>query len=232
MFIACKVATGYDLSASSPGDAYRSYAAQEYVFRQRYTDSYLPLRNTLSSQRIWNGVTWYKRVSVAAVAVPGTSNHGLGIALDVAIWNGAKIVSITAISGVWAWVQANAVSFGLSWESQAEPWHLRLTVGDNPTQRVLDMEAFFAGPPAPPVVQLGSTGPLARAVQEIIKKVSDASIIVDGNFGPRSVYSWNNFAAWFQLSVDSAVNAAPDWNTLAWTDGGWDRLYAAGYPRP
>lgn len=231
MFIFCKQATGYSLSASSPGDAYRSYAAQEAVFRRRYTDSYLPLRNTLSSQRTWNGVTWYKRVGVAAVAVPGTSNHGLGIALDVAIWDGVKILSITAIPAVWNWVQANAVSFGLSWESQAEPWHLRLTVGDNATQRVRDLEAFFAGLQPAPVVKLGSTGPLAQAVQEIIKKVSDSSIVVDGQFGPQSLASWNNYAAWFQLDGDGEVNTVKDWNVLAWTDGGWDRLYAAGYPR-
>lgn len=144
LFIACKAATGATLSASSPGDAYRSLAAQENVFRQRYTETYLPLRNVLTSSRTWNGKKWYKRVKVAAVATPGTSNHGYGLALDTAIWTGSKIIGITADPRVWAWVLANAVSFGLSWESQSESWHLRLTVGDNTAQSVLDVEAFFA----------------------------------------------------------------------------------------
>lgn len=144
MFIICKNETGVQLSASSPGDAYRSLAAQENVFRQRYTETYVPVRNVLTDGRTWNGKRWYKRAGVAPVAVPGTSNHGYGLALDTAIWTGSKIIGITADSKVWAWVLANALSFGLSWESQSEPWHLRLTVGDNTAQRVLDIEAFFA----------------------------------------------------------------------------------------
>jgi len=144
MFIICKNETGAQLSASSPGDAYRSLTAQENVFRQRYTETYVPVRNVLTDGRTWNGKRWYKRAGVAPVAVPGTSNHGYGLALDTAIWSGGKIIGITADPKVWAWVQANALSFGLSWESQSEPWHLRLTVGDNTAQRVLDIEAFFA----------------------------------------------------------------------------------------
>lgn len=64
--------------------------------------------------------------------------------LDVAIWTGSKIIGITADAKVWAWVLANAESFGLSWESQDEASRLRLTVGDRTAQRVLDVENWFA----------------------------------------------------------------------------------------
>lgn len=132
------------LTASSPGDAYRSLQLQETVFFQRYTDTYLPLRNVKEDQRTYQGKTWYKRKGVAAVSSPGRSNHGLGIALDVAIWNGSKAVGITSNAAVFNWILAHAHEYGLSWESQSEPWHLRYVCGDAIPQKVLDVERWFA----------------------------------------------------------------------------------------
>lgn len=59
--------------------AWRSYETQERIFRERYrAGAYSPF----GDYRRWQGQTW-GRVTGAAAAVPGTSNHGGGVAVDV-----------------------------------------------------------------------------------------------------------------------------------------------------
>jgi hypothetical protein len=143
----CHVETGAMLTAVSLGDCYRSYDAQLRVFNQRYTSTYLPVRNVLTDRRTApDGTVWFKRAGVVAVASPGTSNHGLGIAIDCAIWDGTKVVGITSNSKVWAWVKAHAVEYGFSWEGSkpdAEPWHLRHVWGDTLSPKALDVEKYL-----------------------------------------------------------------------------------------
>lgn len=135
--------------------AYRSYESQVALFLQRYTDTYLPLRNVTTSTRTYQGKTWYLRRGMAPAASPGTSNHGYGIAIDLGWWTGVNAPGLSDIAGItskangWKWLQDNAESFGFSWEGakpgQAgwEPWHLRHVVGNDVTQRVKDVERFL-----------------------------------------------------------------------------------------
>ena len=163
LFVTALGSTGQTLSVVSAGDAYRSLQAQEDLFRSRYA-----INGPLGGCKHWdsNGdgsvEKWCKKRvnggTPATAAVPGTSNHGLGIALDIGIWNGSKVVGITSNKLLWAWLSApnmvdgawrigtgsNVESFGLSWELQSEPWHIRLVTGDEPTRRVLDTEAWIA----------------------------------------------------------------------------------------
>ena len=160
--LVAKSETGQNMTATSLADTYRSYTQQETVFRQRYTTSYNPITTT-TEYKIWNGQKWYKKRGVAQVATPGTSNHGLGLAIDAALWvqkpDGSwKIEGVTTNGLFFAWLSypnlapeayrigtgSNAESFGFSWEVQSEPWHLRFVEGA-PTQRIKDIEAFFAG---------------------------------------------------------------------------------------
>jgi LAS superfamily LD-carboxypeptidase LdcB len=124
-------AEGIDLSPTSPADTYRTLAVQEYGFFQRYTT------NVVAGQkpRIYQGKAWYLKKGMAMLAVPGTSKHNLGIAIDIANANGKRL----------EWLKANAVSFGFSWEVvPSEPWHLRYVAGDAKPQRVLDYLASKA----------------------------------------------------------------------------------------
>ena len=119
-------AEGIDLSPTSPADTYRSLAVQEYGFFQRYTDNPKP---ALMKQkpRIYKGKAWYLKKGMAPMAVPGTSNHNLGIAVDIANASGARL----------EWLAKNAGSFGFSWEVlPSEPWHLRYVAGDDVPERV------------------------------------------------------------------------------------------------
>jgi LAS superfamily LD-carboxypeptidase LdcB len=114
-------AAGIDLSPTSQADTYRSLETQEYGFYQRYTDK--PKNKKLMKQkpRIYKGKAWYLKKGMAPLAVPGTSNHNLGIAIDIANASGARL----------AWLLANEHLYGFSHELDSEPWHIRYVAGDN-----------------------------------------------------------------------------------------------------
>jgi LAS superfamily LD-carboxypeptidase LdcB len=119
-------AEGIDLSPTSPADTYRTLAVQEYGFFQRYTTDVIAGQKP----RVYQGKAWYLKKGNAPMAAPGTSKHNLGIAIDIANASEPKRL---------AWLKANAVSFGFSWEVvPSEPWHLRYVCGDAKPQRVLD----------------------------------------------------------------------------------------------
>jgi peptidoglycan hydrolase-like protein with peptidoglycan-binding domain len=59
--------------------ALRSYETQERIFKERYRPGTRPG----ADNRYWPGHGWYHRVTGASAAVPGTSNHGAGDAVDV-----------------------------------------------------------------------------------------------------------------------------------------------------
>ena len=143
-------------------------------------------------------------------AVPGTSNHGWGLAIDVAIdadgdegfeWPVKSVDSKTV-----AWLLKNADRFGFCWEVQSEPWHLTYYVGDVVPAAVLAAESGTAGP-APSVdaadngladakrfrLRLGSGGRSATTaernaviwLQTLLNKHGH-KLVVDGEFGKRT----------------------------------------------
>ena len=124
-------ADGIDLSPTSQADCYRSLDVQEYGFYQRYTDNPKP---ALMKQkpRIYKGKAWYLKKGMAPMAVPGTSNHNLGIAIDIKDASGARL----------AWLLANEAKFGFSHELDSEPWHIRYVAGDAVPEAV---QAWKAG---------------------------------------------------------------------------------------
>lgn len=100
-------------------DSYRPYAVQERIFRQRYTTA----RVTGIDPRRWLGQTWWRLPGTAAAAVPGTSNHGWGQAIDF----GARVN--VGGSDEHKWMVQHAPAFGWTWPGWArrsptyEPWH-------------------------------------------------------------------------------------------------------------
>lgn len=154
MVILCKQETGLDLSGTG---AFRSYVRQAQVFNERYTPTYDPKINVTHSSRTWNGVKYYLRRGMAPVAVPGTSNHGLGIAIDLGWWQGWDEPGLADIDGItdpkykvgWEWLLANYQSFGWSHEGAKpgqpgyEAWHIRYVLGNERSQRVKDIRAFL-----------------------------------------------------------------------------------------
>ncbi len=140
---------GETLTVTSTADAYRTYAQQEATFRNRYTTQVLAGRPS----KIWNGQRWYQKPGTAMAAVPGTSNHGWGLAIDTCLWRNNQAIGITANMAMFNWMLLNAFRFGLSWEAQSEPWHLRYYAGDNVPPAVSGGGTPLPGPdpgPTPP----------------------------------------------------------------------------------
>lgn len=126
-------------------DGYRPLATQERIFSERYVRNYNPLRCTLSS-KVYKGVRYWKLRGVATAAVPGTSNHGWGVAVDM---HSAGLGSQRNPGPELRWLDAHARNFGWTWELlPEEPWHLRYFPGValfRPAPQPLPP------PPAPPV---------------------------------------------------------------------------------
>lgn len=129
---AAALAAGHTLKATSAGDSYRSYAAQESLFRARYSTSPISGRPT----KVWLGRTWWLKPGMATAAVPSTSNHGWGLAVDIGEERDGDSGTEAIDAGTVAWLTANAGKYGWSAELQSEPWHWRYFAGDNPPAAV------------------------------------------------------------------------------------------------
>lgn len=103
------------LEPTSPADTYRPFHVQEELFFKRYDNTPRQTRHEK-----YQGKDWWLKPGVAGCAVPGTSNHGLGLAIDIANMNDLKL----------QWLLVNAATFGFSWEDQSENWHIRYVAGD------------------------------------------------------------------------------------------------------
>ena len=108
-----------DLRAVSEG--YRSYARQEALFLQRYSQK--PTGRIPEVTRRWNGVTWYLKRGMSPCASPGTSPHGWGLAQDIEV-----------PTRTYNWMLKNAPAYGFYLQGKSklpngkpnpefEPWH-------------------------------------------------------------------------------------------------------------
>lgn len=230
-------ANGIKLSVS--GNPYRSYQQQVNLFNQRYTNTYNAGINTLQDQRTWNGVKYYKRLGVAAVATPGTSNHGWGLAVDTAVDSDGDLAFEWPVKNIDQaainWLLANAAKYGFSWEIQSEPWHIRYVTGDKIPAAVLEFEragGVNVTPSAPvfdpakgqwgtwptkvkPVARLGSTGDHVKYLQGVLKAKAGQNVTIDGNFGPQTDTAVKNLQRFFKLTVDGVVGPQT-WKTVDW----------------
>lgn len=125
---------GHLLMPTSSVDTYRPYSVQERIFRQRYQTTYIQFAPGRVDRRIWNGTAYYRRPGTAAAAVPGTSNHGIGRAIDVANMGGFgspkyKVVQLVATKHGWN----NKAGMKID-----EPWHWEY-VPENDTHPAPDL---------------------------------------------------------------------------------------------
>lgn len=214
-------ADGVELKPVSSGDTYRSYDAQLKVFLERYTKE-----ANGNSTRTFEGVKWYKKnEKLASLAAPGTSQHNLGIAVDVHTASGARL----------EWLIDNVKDFGFSWEVvPEEPWHLRYVAGDDVPAAVAAFtgkESSTASAPAPAPaaavaketvstpaaastskpapasddadsLDIGSRGPKVRQLQQALKAKSIYQGPVDGEYGPLLAAAVKKFKVANKLVAD------------------------------
>lgn len=101
---------------------YRSFERQNEIFDW---DLYVETGGSLNDTSPVKGATRAKKGSNGgtAAAFPGTSNHGLGIAVDIAGYGDAGYLARY-------WVMQNGYNYGWSWfegSSVNEPWHFTYT---------------------------------------------------------------------------------------------------------
>lgn len=202
---------GVTLKPVSAGDTYRTFQSQLTAFLQRYQKEPIPGAST----RTFEGVKWYKKSpKLASLAAPGTSQHNLGIAIDIHTAAEPKRLN---------WLVANVRKFGWSWEVvPEEPWHIRYTEGDNvpaavkeymdrngivapaPSQTAprapeVKPEAPKAEAPKPqPAAQAEGIGPgdkgdKVKSLQEKLKEKGFYEGNPDGDYGPKTVEAVKKF---------------------------------------
>jgi hypothetical protein len=157
MCVVLYAATKVWLAASGVG---RTFQVQYDEFFRRYTPTYIPGRNVLTSQRTYQGKRYFLRRGMFPCARPGESNHGLWIAVDLGLFQGSTkpLAYITSNGAVFQWLTDHATEYGWGWEGARvppdwkpgdpapagwEPHHIRYVAGDAIPQQVLNVEAFL-----------------------------------------------------------------------------------------
>ena len=185
---ACQAQLGWTPTLT---DSFRPYDVQERIFRQRYRQgNHKGQAGYTADVRNWNGQPWTRLAGQAAAAIPGTSNHGGGVAVDAGR-GGQSFGSFTdpqraaflAIAARYGWDDSEGRSVG-------EPWHL----GYNPAH---DQHPAPTPPPAPE--------PQKRDEDMIcIRNTANGAVIfVSGGVGAR-VTSTANYAALKAAGVPEA----------------------------
>lgn len=206
---------GFTIALTSVGDAYRSLERQIKVFRERYSILPFPEMGPFGDVRPWdsngNGVKerWV-RVTGASAAIPGTSNHGLGLAVDIAGTGG--------FSGpLYRWLTANAPALGWSnaeGRKVDESWHWVHSgawIVSNPIGGGSVTIPTLPGAPAPvtpeddmtPLEMLNAQLPTGRTVDGKPEMVSVAQAL-------RAIYFYGDLA-------HDEIGAVPDrvWGAMA-----------------
>lgn len=123
--------------------AYRPLSEQMALFNNRYSLS--PTGRKPQVTRTYLGKTWYLKKGMSPAGVPGTSNHGIGLAIDIASASGKRLAWLLGDS----FATSNALKYGFTWEvadpknPNFEQWHIRYVCGDRLPQAVLDAIAVF-----------------------------------------------------------------------------------------
>lgn len=169
----------YPPFTESATGTYRTYAQQVQLFNERYSPTPIAGRPT----KVWAGKTYWQKPGVAMAAVPGTSNHGLGLAIDFAEeLDGDPLLESVSAPFV-DWLCTHAWEFGFSAETQSEAWHWRYVAGDQLPRSVVEFEY---GP------QIPQEDEMAKAIQV----PGDPAI-----FAATSALT----AVWMQAGVDVAL---------------------------
>lgn len=172
---------GHTLKSSGPSSSYRTYDTQVSLFKQRFSTS--PVSQT---HRTWNGQTWYLKPGNALAAVPGTSNHGRGLAVDTGVELDGDSGTESIDPKTLDWLIHNEERFGFSHEVQSEPWHIRYFSGDHIPAAVLDFEG--AKPiPKPPLSHEESLAMAASGRNIICKSTASVNVFASDGLTKRLI---------------------------------------------
>jgi hypothetical protein len=115
--------------------SWRSYETQERLFRDRYRQgNHRGKSGYTTDVRYWQGQPWTRLTGTAAAAIPGTSNHGGGVAVDVKTRRDASDPPATEAVVFTGWADEDRTAFlaaaaAHGWcddegRSVGEHWHI------------------------------------------------------------------------------------------------------------
>lgn len=140
-----QLAAYFDAQTLNQVGAYRSYSQQLVMFNDRYSTTNQGRIPAVT--RVWQGKTYYLKPGKSPCATPGNSDHGWGLAIDVA--------NCGINSPIYNWLLGDgfatckALLYGFTWavadpkNPNFEAWHLQYVTGDTYTQSVLEMIEVF-----------------------------------------------------------------------------------------
>ena len=130
------LAAGFKLR--NVGD-YRPFDRQLAMFNDRY--ALKDLKRKPQVTRKYLNKTWYLKPGKAPSGVPGTSNHGFGLAIDLGYDKKGALVSMGG--KCLDWMCENAPKYGFYLQGsdpknpEFEPWHWQYVCGDKPPAKVI-----------------------------------------------------------------------------------------------
>jgi LAS superfamily LD-carboxypeptidase LdcB len=123
--------------------AYRPLSQQVALFKTRYEDK--PNFRKPQVTRKYDGKVWWLKQGYAPVLHRARSNHGWGLAIDVASASGKRLDWLLGDG----YTTSEALKYGFTWavadpkNPNFEPWHLQYVTGDTWTQYVLEALKVF-----------------------------------------------------------------------------------------
>ena len=195
-------------------DSYRPLVLQERLFLERYTPAKTG-GGYYGDVKTYRGVRYVRRQGTATAAVPGTSNHGTGLAVDIA--DGVN----RGAGEVWDWLNRYAGTFGWfnpAWaktKNYYEPWHWEYNPARD-TKKNEPLEGVVAGQTAKETVrewdEMASKDEIKQAVMEVLGSTDIAGAVWTRDFGgngkPEDIAWWILKNLQNSLATLSAQNKA------------------------
>ena len=155
---------GVTLRPLGPASSYRTVAQQSALRRE-----------------------WCAKGACGNAAVPGTSNHGLGLAVDVASQRIRWIIDQIG----------RPYGFAKAWsDAPQEWWHLTFRPG---------VWSGHVPPPGPPTLRRGQAGPSVRRLQRLLRARGFRSVPVSGYLGIRTAAAVRRVQRRHGLTADGVV---------------------------
>lgn len=166
---------------------FRPFEDQLAMFKDRYSLKDDGRKPTIT--RNYEGKTWYLKSGKSPSGTPGTSNHGLGLAIDLGLDQKGKIVNLGGTKA-YEWMCENAPKYGFYLQGaptkdgkpnpEYEAWHWQYCAGDKTPDLVKERLGGAAPAAAPAAAAPAPTGvkkvlsPEARAEKKAARQAKKA----------------------------------------------------------
>lgn len=135
---------------------FRPFEAQLAMFKDRYSTKDEGRKPQIT--RTYEGKTWFLKPGKSPSGTPGTSNHGLGLAIDLGLDTKGKIGNLGGTKA-YDWMCENAPKYGFYLQGaptkdgkpnpEYEAWHWQYCAGDKFTELVSSRLGGAVPAPAP-----------------------------------------------------------------------------------